>query len=298
MPVNHPCRVALVAAALSLAACAPGTPPESTPSEVAKTSAIESTPAATPSAAPASDTATTLTAYQWQLTSATDSAGQTMPAFFPSQDKPLGLLVADGRLNATGSCNRISAGYELRDGGQMQLSPGMSTMMACPPPLAAADAAMGKFLSGTLQASIAGETGAPQLRLAAADGSALTFRGNAHARNTFRRSRHSRVSRSFDAALPRACGPAVPDGARPPVRRERSRQRITRPVARAARGHRRLHTRRWRTTRGARQALRAGGGGRQPTDGTFRVRHDHRDTDGSMSDGSAPCRPSAVRKSW
>ena len=50
-------------------------------------------------------------------------------------------------------------------------------MMACPPPLAAADAAMGKFLSGTLQASIAGETGAPQLRLAAADGSVLTFAG-------------------------------------------------------------------------------------------------------------------------
>ncbi len=177
MPVNHPCRVALVAAALSLAACAPGTPPESTASEAAKTSAVESTPAATPSAAPASDTATTLIAYQWQLTSAADGAGQTMPAFFPSQDKPLGLLVADGRLNVTGSCNRISAAYRVIDGMQMQLSPGASTMMACPPPLANADAAIAKFLSGTLQVSIGGEAGAPQLRLAAPDGSALIFAG-------------------------------------------------------------------------------------------------------------------------
>ena len=100
-----------------------------------------------------------------------------MPALFPSQDKPLGLLIADARLNVTGSCNRISATYRLVDGTQMQVSPGTSTMMACPPPLADADAGIAKFLSGTLQVSIGSEAGAPQLRLAAADGSALTFAG-------------------------------------------------------------------------------------------------------------------------
>ena len=77
----------------------------------------------------------------------------------------------------TGSCNRISAGYALLDGAQMQVSPGASTMMACPPPLASADAAIAGFLSGTLQVSIGGGTGAPQLRLAAANGSVLTFDG-------------------------------------------------------------------------------------------------------------------------
>ena len=179
MPLNRSRRVALVIAALSLAACAPGTPPESTTTtEVAKAPAIESTPAATtPAVTPTPDTATVLVAYQWQLTSATDGAGQTMPAFFPSQDKPLGLLVADGRLNVTGGCNRISAAYRLLDGVQMQVSPGMSTMMACPPPLANADAAFAKFLAGTLQVAVEGEAGAPQLRLAAADGSTLTFSG-------------------------------------------------------------------------------------------------------------------------
>ena len=99
MPLNHPYRVVPVAIALCLAACAPATPPESAAPEAATTPAVESTNAATaPAVAPTPDTAATLVAYQWQLTSATDSAGQSMPAFFPSQDKPLGLLVADGRL--------------------------------------------------------------------------------------------------------------------------------------------------------------------------------------------------------
>jgi hypothetical protein len=50
-------------------------------------------------------------------------------------------------------------------------------MMACPPPLAKADEAMAKFLSGTLQVAIENVGDAPQLRLVAADGTALTFHG-------------------------------------------------------------------------------------------------------------------------
>lgn len=126
---------------------------------------------------PAADVATALAAYQWQLVSAKDAAGQSIPAFFPARDQPLGLLAADGRLNVTGGCNRISAGYTWVDGGQLQVGPGQSTMMACPPPLADADAAVSRFLAGTLQVSIAEANGARQLRLAAADGATLTFDG-------------------------------------------------------------------------------------------------------------------------
>ena len=50
-------------------------------------------------------------------------------------------------------------------------------MMACPPPLGDADAAFARFLTGTLTVALTGEAGAPELRLAAADGSALTFSG-------------------------------------------------------------------------------------------------------------------------
>ncbi len=177
MTLHHPYRLALVVAALCVAGCSRSTPPESPAPDAATAPAVAATAAAPAAATPTPDTATTLVAYQWQLKTATDAAGQSIAAFFPAPDKPLGLLVADGRINVTGGCNRMSAGFQLLDTTQLQVRPGPSTMMACPPPLMAADAAMAKFLNGTLQVAVEGEAGAPQLRLAAADGSTLTFSG-------------------------------------------------------------------------------------------------------------------------
>jgi heat shock protein HslJ len=177
MPLQHPRRLALVAAALCVAGCARSTPPESPASEAATAPAVASAPAGPATATPTPDTAATLVANLWQLQSATDGAGQSIAALFPNPDKPLGVQFADGRLNVTGGCNRLSAVYELPDAAQMQVGQGMSTMMACPPPLANADAAFAKFLGGTLQVSIEGGASAPQLRLASADGTTLTFGG-------------------------------------------------------------------------------------------------------------------------
>ena len=176
MSLHRPVRLALVVAALCVAGCSRSTPPDAS-APAATAPAVASTPAGPAAATAAPDTATTLVAYQWQLVSASDAAGQSIAAFFPTPDRPLGVDFADGRLGVTGGCNRISAGYQLLDSTQLQLSPGMSTMMACPPPLGDADAAFGKFLTGTLQVALEGETGAPRLRLEAADGSTLTFNG-------------------------------------------------------------------------------------------------------------------------
>jgi heat shock protein HslJ len=179
MPLQHPRRLALVVAALCVAGCARSTPPESPASEAATAPAVASAPAgpATATPTPTPDTAATLVANLWQLQSATDGAGQSIAALFPNPDKPLGVQFADGRVNVTGGCNRLSAAYELPDAAQMQVGQGMSTMMACPPPLANADAAFAKFLGGTLQVAIEGGASAPQLRLASADGTTLTFGG-------------------------------------------------------------------------------------------------------------------------
>ena len=179
MSLHRPVRLALVVAALCMAGCSRSTPPD-TSAPAATAPAVASTPAgpAGPAAAtPAPDTATTLVAYRWQLASASDAAGQSIAAFFPTPDRPLGIEFADGRLGVTGGCNRISAGYQLLDSTQLQVGQGISTMMACPPPLGDADAAFARFLAGTLQIAVTGEAGAPQLRLAATDGSALTFKG-------------------------------------------------------------------------------------------------------------------------
>jgi len=176
MSMNRPYRLALVVAALCVAGCSRSTPPDAS-APAATAPAVASTPAGPAAATAAPDTATTLVAYRWQLASASDAAGQSIAAFFPTPDHPLGIEFADGRLGVTGSCNRISAGYQLLDSTQLQVSQGISTMMACPPPLANADAAFAKFLTGTLQVAVEGEAGAPRLRLAAADGSTLVFKG-------------------------------------------------------------------------------------------------------------------------
>jgi heat shock protein HslJ len=176
MSLHRPFRLALIVTAVCMAGCSRGTPPD-TSAPPATEPAVASTPAGPAVDTPAPDTATTLVAYQWQLVSASDPTGQSIAAFFPTPDRPLGIEFADGRLGVTGSCNRINAGYQLLDSTQLQVGQGMSTMMACPPPLADADAAFGRFLTGTLQVALTGESGAPQLRLAATDGSALTFNG-------------------------------------------------------------------------------------------------------------------------
>ncbi len=207
-------HLTLILAALCIAGCAKSTPPESP--------ATEAPPAAVPApaepvAAAAPDTAGTLTAHQWQLKSATDAAGQTIAAFFPSPDKPLGLLFGEGRINVTGSCNRMSAGYQLLDAAQLQATPGPTTMMACPPPLGDADAAIAGFLNGTLQVAIEGDSGVPQLRMAATDGRVLIFGGTPTPETRF----GGPGTRAFLEVSPKPC--EAPASAAPPCLMVRDR---------------------------------------------------------------------------
>ena len=211
MSLHRPYHLSLILAALVLAGCAKSPPPESPATEAAPAE-----PAAAPAAA-APDTATTLTANQWQLKSATDAAGQSIAAFFPTPEKPLGLLFAEGRINVTGSCNRMSAGYQLLDSAQLQATPGPSTMMACPPPLGDADAAIAGFLNGTLQVAIEGDSGAPQLRLAATDGRALIFGGTPTPETRF----GGPGTRAFLEVSPKPC--EAPASATPPCLMVRDR---------------------------------------------------------------------------
>jgi heat shock protein HslJ len=173
MNLQRSCRLVLVAAVACVAACSSSTPPDAPDSAPAATEVRSDT-----AALPAPDTAATLVAYHWQLASATDASGQSIAAFFPTPDRPLGIEFAVGRLGVTGSCNRLSAGYQLPAPTQLQLGQSTSTMMACPPPLAEADAAFGRFLQGNLQVAIEQQDGAPRLLLTSADGSSLAFDGS------------------------------------------------------------------------------------------------------------------------
>ncbi len=159
-------RLPLVAAALFVAACAPKSPTDAT---------VGAPESATAPVVP--ELGPTLVAYRWRLESAVDASGQSIAALFPDPANPLGLDFNDGQVGVSGGCNRIGAGYQLVEGSTLQLGPSRSTMMACLPPLDAADKAISAVFAGALQAQLEGEPGTPALRLTAADGSILQFTG-------------------------------------------------------------------------------------------------------------------------
>jgi len=163
MIVSRTGLISLVAATMTLAACSSDPPTDSTAAAAAAPVAMELGP--------------TLLAYRWRLESAADAAGESIASLFPGPENRLGLEFSDGRVGVTGGCNRMSAAYQVVEAARLQLVPGPATLMACPPPLAAADSAIAGFLTGTLQAELRGDAGAPLLQLTGADGSVLDFTG-------------------------------------------------------------------------------------------------------------------------
>lgn len=167
LKIRHACAVA--ALTIGVAGCNPSPPTGTTDAD---TAGPVSDPATT---TPAPALGATLAAHRWQLESATDAAGQPIGALFPGPANRLGVEFADGQLGVSGGCNRLGMAFQVLEPAQLQLGQARSTMMACPPPLADADAAFAKILAGTLQAEIQGAAGSPVLRLTAVDGTALTF---------------------------------------------------------------------------------------------------------------------------
>lgn len=205
---RHAC--ALVAVTVWFAGCSPKPGSTTTADTAAPVPEQATTDAAAAQSAPMPALGATLNAYRWQLESATDPAGQSIGALFPGPENLLGVEFIDGQLGVTGGCNRIGVGYQVLEPAQLQLGQARSTMMACPPPLADADAAFAKFLTGTLQAEITGETGAPVLRLAAVDGTALTFKGQPTPETRF----GGPGTRAFLEVSPEPCQPPA-SAARP-----------------------------------------------------------------------------------
>jgi len=71
--------------------------------------------------------------------------------------EPFLLFHADGAMNATVGCNMMRGRYE-RDGEGLTFGPAASTMMACPPPLDAAERALRSALESTAGFILAADT--------------------------------------------------------------------------------------------------------------------------------------------
>ena len=125
--------------------------------------------AAQPAASPAAQAAGTLEGPRWVLVSYAGQDGKTIQAI-PGTETTA--QFANGTVSGSAGCNRYNAPYTV-DGNKIQIGLGMSTMMACPPPIMDQEAAYLANLQAAASYKIAGD----QLTLANAKGSTvLTFK--------------------------------------------------------------------------------------------------------------------------
>lgn len=113
--------------------------------------------------------------HDWTLQAAVDAGGKPVEALLvPNQ--PFTMQFDGARVAVQGGCNRLFGTWRLSPQNALTVGRLASTQKACPPPLMAADTAMGAALSAPLQARL--ETGAaPVLHLASAKGPTLSFSG-------------------------------------------------------------------------------------------------------------------------
>lgn len=179
--------------ALALAACAPSQPDAPSASAAASataeaphptstTATASSAPAPAPAPMPASastvdDIAAVLKQDHWQLTEATDASGQRIEELLARSDRPLQLDFDARSVSVTNACNRMHGAYTLA-GGEITFTTLASTMMACADPkLTALDAAVGKYLAGTLSIALDPGGDHPRLTLSTAQRDTLVFAG-------------------------------------------------------------------------------------------------------------------------
>lgn len=89
-------------------------------------------------------TVNTLQSYDWQLVDATRTNGQKVTQLFFDPAKPLTLSFnnyqGNNRVTFMNTCNNMGAEYSVVN-GNVQISNGISTLMACPEPQASFDTA-------------------------------------------------------------------------------------------------------------------------------------------------------------
>ncbi|WP_256245228.1 META and DUF4377 domain-containing protein [Pseudomonas sp. PH1b] len=119
-----------------------------------------------------------LSAYYWNLVSATDASGQPIAALNKGIERKLRLNFADQRLNISGGCNGQFGGYRYEN-GVLHITQMASTMMACERSLMELDAEIGRRLKGELRTALTTDGAEPSLQLTTQDGAVLTFAGEA-----------------------------------------------------------------------------------------------------------------------
>jgi len=117
-----------------------------------------------------------LTAHAWQLKQATNSNGQRIDALFVDENRPLTLEFAPTSVRIRNTCNAMNGTYSLDTANNtLTINPLIGTMMACPQPLMALDAAITQRLENPLHLSIERTGDATELHLKNTTGDTLVF---------------------------------------------------------------------------------------------------------------------------
>jgi heat shock protein HslJ/uncharacterized lipoprotein NlpE involved in copper resistance len=114
--------------------------------------------------------------HRWMLVNATGANGQRLDALFPDPERSFAFEFAESRLHAQGGCNGFRGAFQIDDDGLLEVTGGMSTMMACPTPLMEADAALAALMAGTLEPVLV-RGAQPTLVLLTQGSDALVLRG-------------------------------------------------------------------------------------------------------------------------
>ncbi len=114
--------------------------------------------------------------HRWTLTAATDAGNQPLASLFPAADRPFVFGFAGSRLTVDGGCNGLRGSFQL--GADDVLTPGRlaSTMMACEPPLMAAETALAGVLATPLELALV-QGPEPTLAMLAESGETLLLTG-------------------------------------------------------------------------------------------------------------------------
>ena len=117
----------------------------------------------------------TLQDHRWSLQSATDAAGQPLPAVMETGQAFV--VSFDGaRVAIQGGCNQMNGNWRVSPQGQLMISRLAASMKACEPPLMQADEALAALLAQPLATQLT-PGAAPSLRLSSPKNETLVLSG-------------------------------------------------------------------------------------------------------------------------
>ena len=114
--------------------------------------------------------------HRWTLTAATGADNQPLGSLFPAADRPFVFGFAGSRLTVEGGCNGLRGSYQLGADGLLSTGLLASTMMACEPPLMAAETALAGVLAAPVELVLV-QGPEPTLAMLAESGEALLLTG-------------------------------------------------------------------------------------------------------------------------